>query len=103
VDFDNLLEHLHDKGILEEERKKGPFTVPRAGDDPAKFTPGQLFAMLVNPFYAGILPYPALIDDETWIGVQCRLVDHYGPELVFRGQLDAFRDVMSLVKGDDEG
>ena len=92
MDLEKLLEFLHEKREIEEERRQGPIIPPISGDDPSKWTPGQIFALMVNPIYAGVPPFPPIIDDdEAWIGMQCKLVERYGPELVFRLMLDSLR------------
>lgn len=94
MDFENLLEQLQEKQELEETRKRGPFTVPSSGDDPTTFTPSHVFAILTCPIYAGVGPYPPIISDENWIKLQCKLIERYGPELVFRAQLDGLRSAL---------
>lgn len=39
-------------------------TIPRAGD---RWTGEGVAGMLCNPIYAGVAPYPALVDEKTWI------------------------------------
>jgi hypothetical protein len=33
-----------------------------------------------NPIYAGIGPYPALIDDKTWVRAARKMIDRDGAE-----------------------
>jgi len=101
MDIDNFLEKLQEKRELEEERKKGPFIPILSGDDLSEVTPSQVFASLTNPFYAGVPPYPPIIDEDKWIELQCKFVETYGPELVFRVQLDTLRFVLEQLLRDD--
>lgn len=45
-----------------------------------ELTPEKLRAMFCNPIYAGIGPYPTLVDDETWVRAATRLIRDEGPE-----------------------
>lgn len=93
MDFDSLMEHLKEKIDLEKEREKGPFEPLFGDDDFGEISAGKVFATIVNPIYAGVPPYPPIIDEDKWIETQCKMVERYGAKLVFRAQLDALRAI----------
>jgi hypothetical protein len=45
-----------------------------------QLTPENLRAMFCNPIYAGIGPYPTLVDDEDWVRAAARMIRDEGPE-----------------------
>lgn len=49
-------------------------------DDPPAVTEENLRGVLCNPLYAGIGPYPAIVDDETWIHGAALLIRDEGLE-----------------------
>ncbi len=49
-------------------------------DDPPTVTDENLRGVLCNPLYAGIGPYPAVVDDETWVHGAALLIRNEGPE-----------------------
>ena len=44
------------------------------------FTAEDVQGVLTNPIYAGLGPYPALIDDETYVAAAARLIREQGAE-----------------------
>ena len=51
-----------------------------AADDSGEMTPEKLRAMFCNPVYAGIGPFPALVDDETWVRAAAKQIEEHGSE-----------------------
>ena len=49
----------------------------RSGDE---MTPDRMRAMVCNPIYAGLGPYPALVSDEEWIRAAARMIKKEGRE-----------------------
>lgn len=45
-----------------------------------ELTPENMRALFCNPIYAGVGPYPSLVDDETWVRAAARLIRDEGPE-----------------------
>jgi hypothetical protein len=88
-DPDTLLNYLRDKLDVETELKNGPIPIPRGGE--TEWTPGKVMALVCNPIYAGVPPFPAEVDDDKWIELMSRFVDRYGAKLVFRVLLDSVR------------
>ena len=72
-----------------------------AADAPAgvadEWTPGDLSAVLSNPFYAididpGLaVPHEKVLSEEDWIRVNIRLIEQLGPEAYLRNLLSALR------------
>lgn len=93
MDFDAMLEITLTKHEIEQELQKGPIPIPREGHK--KFTVAEVFALLVNPTYTGVGPYPKIIDDELWIKAVAKQIQQLGPELVLRVLLDSLRQSMS--------
>jgi hypothetical protein len=50
-----------------------PAPLPKAnvefavGGDTGEMTPEKVRSLFCNPIYAGFGPFPALIDDDTWV------------------------------------
>jgi hypothetical protein len=93
--FDELLKLIQDKKEIEEALKSGPIPVPTAGE--THFTGPKVFALLVNPIYAGLAEYPAIINDDDWIRTVSKMIEGYGPELVLRVMLDSLRQSIGQV------
>ncbi len=45
-----------------------------------EWTPEKVRSLFCNPVYVGFGPYPALIDDETWVRAAARAIREQGPE-----------------------
>lgn len=54
--------------------------VAKPGTSPEQLTPEAIKGILVNPIYAGVGPYPALVDDATWVRCSAKLIAEEGPE-----------------------
>ena len=44
------------------------------------WTPGQVRAVITNPIYAGVGPYPGIVDDEIWIRTGAKDIREHGLE-----------------------
>lgn len=71
-------------------RKKQTARSSGGGGD--KWTVNDIRAILHNPVYAGIGPFPPIIDEQTWIGAQERMVRDDGAEAVLGQIRQAIRD-----------
>ena len=49
----------------------------RSGDE---ITPEKMRAMICNPIYAGIDPFPALVSDEEWVRAAAQMIKKEGSE-----------------------
>lgn len=51
-----------------------------AAGSPGNLTPEMLRGLVCNPIYTGIGPFPAIVDDETWVHAAARAIDEEGAE-----------------------
>jgi hypothetical protein len=51
-----------------------------AAGSSGNMTPEMFRSMVCNPIYTGMGPFPALIDDETWVHAATRAVEEDGAE-----------------------
>jgi hypothetical protein len=49
-------------------------------DDAGKMTADKMRSLICNPIYVGIGPFPALIDDETWVRAAAQMIKKEGSE-----------------------
>ena len=70
-------------------KKKRPRQPGRGG---TAWTVNDIRGIVHNPVYAGIGPYPALIDEATWIGAQQSLIKDDGAEAVLRQMYRALEE-----------
>lgn len=52
----------------------------RLQDDNNEWTPEQVKGLICNPIYAGIGPYPALVEDNVWVQAAAKVIDNDGKE-----------------------
>lgn len=93
--FDEILASSIDKLDIQKELKKGPIPIPK--NDITKWTSGQVLALVANPIYTGIGPYPKMIDDELWIKAVNKQIEALGTELVLRVLLDSLRQAFDDI------
>lgn len=48
--------------------------------DAGEMTPEKMRSLMCNPIYAGVGPYPALVDDETWVRAAAQMIEKEGSE-----------------------
>ncbi len=48
--------------------------------DSGKMSVDQMRSLFCNPAYVGLGPFPALIDDETWIRAAAQMIEKEGTE-----------------------
>jgi len=58
-----------------------------------RWTPDDVRKMLTNPVYTGVGPYPAIIEEETWLKSNVRLIEETGARDVIESILARFREV----------
>ena len=74
----------------------------------AQFPIGMAEAVICNPIYAGIPPYPPLVSDEEWIAAARRVIEQEGVEQFLANMLYLLRLAMLFAletdgeKGDPE-
>ena len=49
--------------------------VARAGTPPEQLSPEAVKGILVNPIYAGVGPFPRLVDDAAWVRACAKLIE----------------------------
>ncbi len=62
-----------------------------ASGDVEEWTPEKARSLFCNPVYAGFGPYPALIDDETWVRAAAHAIREHGPEQFLVNMLHVLR------------
>ena len=63
-----------------------------------QLTPGDIQKMLVNPIYAGIPPFPAIVDEDVWVAAGTRAIGEMGAEAFLRLMLQTLRESMESVQ-----
>ena len=48
--------------------------------DTSAMTPEKMRSLICNPIYAGVGPYPALVDEETWVRAAAQMIEIEGSE-----------------------
>ena len=54
--------------------------VARAGTPPDQLSPKAVKGILVNPIYAGVGPFPRLVEDAAWVRACAKLIEEEGPD-----------------------
>ena len=57
-----------------------PNVAIRTADDDGKWTAEHVAGIICNPIYAGIGPYPPLVDEKTWVRTAATAIDSDGKE-----------------------
>jgi hypothetical protein len=60
-----------------------------------------VFKTIVNPIYAGIGPYPAMVPENEWLQANAQLIKEHGAEKVLRAMLEHLRE--AFPSEDDDG
>lgn len=77
--------------------------LPKPNIDLAHKTPGEMNTgnvrvFFCNPVYAGLGPYPAIIDDETWVRAAAKAMREDGAEQWLVNMLAALRASLDGVE-----
>lgn len=72
----------------------------RFGGNEREWTPEEVYGILCNPVYAGIGPYPSLIDDKLWVRSACKLIDEVGAEQFLVNVLYLLRQTLANAEID---
>lgn len=66
---------------------KGSHSLPQvtvefatSDDDPDNLTVEQIRGMICNPVYAGVGPYPPIVNDEAWVRAAAKMIEEEGAE-----------------------
>jgi len=57
-------------------------------------TPETMRSLVCNPVYAGIGPFPALVDDETWVRAAAQMIEKEGSEQFLVNMLYVLRQAI---------
>jgi hypothetical protein len=57
-----------------------PTVEMRLSGDDSPFTPEQIRGIICNPIYAGIGPYPPLVNDGSWVRSAAKAINDDGKE-----------------------
>jgi hypothetical protein len=70
--------------------------------DMGEMTPEKVRSLFCNPLYAGFGPFPALIDDETWVRAAAHAIREYGPEQFLVNMLYVLRKSYETLNTDPD-
>ena len=68
--------------------------VARSGTPPDELSPEAVKGILVNPIYAGLGPFPRLVQDDAWIRGCARMIKEEGAEQVLVNLLYVLRECL---------
>lgn len=71
-----------------------------AAGDSGEMTPKKVRGMIANPVYAGVGPYPALIEEEEWVRSAAKMIKDEGADQFLVNMLYVLRQ--SLGTGTSE-
>ena len=66
--------------------------VTRAGAPPDQLSPEAVKGILVNPIYAGVGPFPRLVEDASWVRACAKLIQEEGAEQFLVNLLHVLRE-----------
>ena len=70
--------------------------------DDDQFTPEETRGILCNPIYAGVPPYPAIVEEETWVHAAAQAIHEQGAEQFLVNLLFMLRLSMQAVMPKEE-
>ena len=68
--------------------------VARSGTPVDELSPEAVRGILVNPIYAGVGPFPRLVQDDAWVRGCARMVEEEGAEQVLVNLLYVLRECL---------
>jgi hypothetical protein len=63
-----------------------------SGTPPDQLSPEAIKGILVNPIYAGVGPYPRLVQDDAWVRGCAQMIKEEGAEQVLVNLLYVLRE-----------
>lgn len=72
--------------------------VAKSGTPPQDLPPEAIRGILVNPIYAGLGPFPALVEDATWVRGCKKLIEEDGAEQFLVNLLFVLRECLTQEK-----
>lgn len=76
--------------------------VYNADDNKHIWTPEAVLAMMANPVYVGIYPYPEVVPEDMWVKAAVKSIQEVGAEKFLRTMLQSLRDSMEATAVEDE-
>jgi hypothetical protein len=59
-----------------------------------ELSPAAVKGILVNPIYAGVGPFPQLVEDEAWVRARAKLIEEEGAEQFLVNLLHILRECL---------
>ena len=75
--------------------------VARSGTPPDELSPEAVKGILVNPIYAGLGPFPRLVQDDAWVRGCARMIEEEGAEQVLVNLLYVLRECLGAGSRDE--
>jgi hypothetical protein len=75
--------------------------VARSGTPLDELSPKAVRGIVVNPIYAGIGPYPRLVQDDAWDRACARMIEEEGAEQVLVNLLYVLRECLGDGSADE--
>jgi hypothetical protein len=66
-----------------------------------ELSPEAVRGILVNPIYAGVGPFPRLVQDDAWVRGCARMIEEEGAEQVLVNLLYVLRECLSNESPDE--
>ena len=70
----------------------------KSGTPPHEMTPEAVKGLLLNPIYAGVGPFPAIVEDNQWVHACEKMIEEDGAEQFLVNLLYVLRECF----GDDD-
>jgi hypothetical protein len=86
MDFSDIFKNLGAKRPIPE-----PTAIPRQHDEDGPWLPEHVEAIMTNPCYVGVGPYPALVPEDDWIHAATHLIETNGTEQFLVNMLEMLR------------
>ena len=75
--------------------------VARSGTPPDELSPEAVKGILVNPIYAGVGPFPRLVQDDAWVRGCARMIEEEGSEQVLVNLLYVLRECLGDLSSEE--
>ena len=75
--------------------------VARSGTPPEALSPAAVKGLLVNPIYAGVGPFPRLVQDDVWVRACATLIEEEGAEQFLVNLLYVLRECLPEATDQD--
>jgi hypothetical protein len=75
--------------------------VARSGTPVEELSPEAVRGILVNPIYAGVGPFPRLVQDDAWVRGCARMIEEEGAEQVLVNLLYVLRECLGDGSADE--